>query len=212
MTDGHTTLYEDPAIHARRWWILAVLCLGVMVVFMNNSALNIAIPTLERDLQATSSELQWTIAIYSLVFAGLLFTTGALGDRYGRKGILQIGLGTFLVATLLTSQADEMGQIITGRAVMGVAAACVLPATLSIVVNVFPPGERVVSSAKHAFVDGIHLAGTIGAAFAVVSIGIVLRYLPRNTIQQGARTGPTEVPQEVGALDLAGAPPAFADD
>ena len=101
MTADATALYNDPTVHARRWWILATLCTGVMVVFMNNSAFNVAIPTLSRELHAPSSELQWTVAIYSLVFAGLLFTTGALGDRFGRKGILQIGLGLFLVTALM---------------------------------------------------------------------------------------------------------------
>jgi EmrB/QacA subfamily drug resistance transporter len=160
MTADATALYNDPTVHARRWWILATLCTGVLVVFMNNSALNVAIPTLSRELHATSSELQWTVAIYSLVFAGLLFTTGALGDRFGRKGILQIGFGLFLLTAVMTSQADEMWQIITGRAVMGLAAACVLPATLSIVVNVFPPGERGKAIAIWAAVTGF--AGTIG--------------------------------------------------
>ena len=69
-----------------------MLCLSLLIVFVGNSSLNVAIPTLSRDLHATESQLQWVVAIYSLVFAGLLFTTGALGDRFGRKGALQLGL------------------------------------------------------------------------------------------------------------------------
>src|SRR5262245_39326456 len=87
----------DP-VHRRRWWILAVLCLSLLIVFIGNSSLNVAIPTLSRELQATESQLQWVIAIYSLVFAGLLFTSGAIGDRFGRKGALQLGLVLFLAA------------------------------------------------------------------------------------------------------------------
>ena len=71
----------DPLVHARRWWTLAVLCLSLLIVFVGNSSLNVTLPTLSRQLHASTSELQWVVAIYSLVFAGLLFSTGALGDR-----------------------------------------------------------------------------------------------------------------------------------
>ena len=93
-TDAHT---EEQA-YDRRWWTLAVLCLSLLIVFVGNSSLNVALPTLSRDLGATESQLQWVVASYSLVFAGLLFTTGALGDRFGRKGALQLGLGVFFLA------------------------------------------------------------------------------------------------------------------
>ena len=92
-TDGHAA----EQAYARRWWTLAVLCLSLLIVFVGNSSLNVAIPTLSRDLGATESQLQWVVAIYSLVFAGLLFTTGALGDRFGRKGALQLGLAQFFL-------------------------------------------------------------------------------------------------------------------
>jgi len=131
----------DPA-HARRWWTLAVLCLSLIIVFVGNSSLNVTIPTLSRVLHATTSELQWVVAIYSLVFAGLLFTTGALGDRFGRKGALQLGLGIFLVAALAATRTDAMWELISCRALMGVAGAFIMPSTLSILINVFPPGER----------------------------------------------------------------------
>ena len=74
----------DEQIHERRWWTLAVLVLSLIIIFVGNSSLIVAIPVLSRDLHATTSQLQWVVAVYSLVFAGLLFTTGALGDRYGR--------------------------------------------------------------------------------------------------------------------------------
>jgi EmrB/QacA subfamily drug resistance transporter len=143
----------------RRWWTLAVLCLSLLIVFVGNSSLNVAIPTLARDLHATESQLQWVVASYSLVFAGLLFSTGAIGDRYGRKGVLQLGLVGFLVAAVLASLSAEMWQLIACRALMGAAAAFIMPATLSIVVNVFPPEERTKAIAIWA--------GTTGAAGAI---------------------------------------------
>src|SRR5215467_9949097 len=92
----------------RRWWMLGVLCLSLLIVFVGNSSLNVAIPTLSRDLGATESQLQWVVASYSLVFAGLLFTTGALGDRFGRKGALQLGLVVFALAAGLASMSTQM--------------------------------------------------------------------------------------------------------
>src|SRR5690349_14336255 len=127
--------------YALRWWTLAVLCLSLLIVFVGNSSLNVAIPTLSEDLGATNSQLQWVVASYSLVFAGLLFTAGAIGDRFGRKGALQGGLFGFLVAAALASQADSMWQLIGCRALMGASAAFIMPSTLSILVNIFPPDE-----------------------------------------------------------------------
>src|SRR4051795_7762068 len=106
--------------YARRWWTLAVLCLSLLIVFVGNSSLNVTIPTLSRDLGATTSQLQWVIAIYSLVFAGLLFSTGAIGDRFGRKGALQLGLVIYLAACVAATRADTMGLLIGCRAAMGV--------------------------------------------------------------------------------------------
>ena len=140
------TVVEVPAVegrvYARRWWTLAVLCLSLLIVFVGNSSLNVTIPTLSRELGASNAQLQWVIAAYSLVFAGLLFTTGALGDRYGRKGALQLGLVVYLAACLFATMSDAMWQLIACRAVMGVGAALIMPSTLSILVNVFPPHER----------------------------------------------------------------------
>ncbi len=144
----------------RRWWTLAVLCLSLLIVFVGNSSLNVAIPTLSRDLHATESQLQWVVAIYSLVFAGLLFSTGALGDRFGRKGVLQLGLVLFLVGAALASEATGMGQLIACRAIMGIAAALIMPSTLSIIINVFPGHERPKAIAIWASVTGA--AGALG--------------------------------------------------
>ena len=135
-------LFEDPIVHARRWRTLPVLCLSLAVVMIANGSLNIALPALARDLDASPSALQWMVDGYALVFAGLLFTAGTLGDRFGRKGALQAGLVLFLVGAVLAAMADTAAQIIACRAVMGVAAAFVMPSTLSILTSIFPPEER----------------------------------------------------------------------
>jgi EmrB/QacA subfamily drug resistance transporter len=126
----------------RRWWALAVLCLSLIIVFAGNATLNVAIPTLSRDLGASTSQLQWVVSVYSLVFAGALFTTGAIGDRFGRKGALQLGLLIYLAGALLASWSGTMDQLIGYRAVMGLGGAFIMPSTLSILINIFPPDER----------------------------------------------------------------------
>src|SRR5690606_10086236 len=132
----------DPAIHARRWRTLGVLCLSLTIVMIANMSLNLALPAIARDLDASTGSLQWMVDAYALVFAGLLFSAGALGDRFGRKGALQFGLGLFLVGSALAVVAETAGMVIGARAVMGVAAAFVMPSTLSIIANVFPAHER----------------------------------------------------------------------
>ena len=147
-------------LYERRWWTLGILCLSLLIVFTGNSTLNVALPTLSKDLGATQSQLQWVVAAYSLVFAGLLFTGGALGDRFGRKGALQLGLATYFVGALLASQATDTTQVIIFRCVMGAGAALIMPSTLSILVNVFPPHERAKAIAIWAATTGF--AGSLG--------------------------------------------------
>ncbi|HEX3621376.1 MAG TPA: MFS transporter [Acidimicrobiales bacterium] len=134
---------QDPdLVHARRWAILGVLNLSLVIIVAGNASLNVALPTIVRDLHASSSQLEWMVAAYSLVFAGLVLPMGALGDRFGRKGLLQAGLATFLLGALGGSFATAPWHVIATRMVMGVGAAMIMPATLSIVTNVFPPHER----------------------------------------------------------------------
>src|SRR3712207_5438398 len=108
-------LHEDPDVHGRRWFILAVMCLSLVLVVMSVSGLNVAIPTIQRDLGATASELQWIIDAYGLVFAGVLLTAGALGDRYGRKEALLGGLTIFAIGAAIGGLADSAGVVIVGR-------------------------------------------------------------------------------------------------
>src|SRR5689334_24799889 len=111
ITDAPAAVEAPPTLDPRRWWMLGVLCLSLLIVFVGNSSLNVTIPTLSRELHASESQLQWVVAAYSLVFAGLLFSTGAIGDRFGRKGVLQLGLLVFLVAAVLASASGEMWQL-----------------------------------------------------------------------------------------------------
>jgi EmrB/QacA subfamily drug resistance transporter len=159
-----------PEVYQRRWWILVVLCTSLMIVIVGNTALNVAIPTLSRELGASTSSLQWMVDGYALVFAGLLLTAGALGDRYGRRGALQLGLVVFLAGSVFAAFADAAGEVIAGRAVMGVGAAFVMPATLSILTNVFPPAERTKAIAVWAGIAGG------GAAIGPIASGFLLQH------------------------------------
>jgi len=128
--------------YERRWWTLGVLCISLVMIVMANASLNVALPTLADDLHASSSSLQWIVDAYSLVFAGLLLTAGSLGDRYGRRLALNGGLIVFGAASLFAVLSNSSTAVIGARAVMGVGAAFVMPATLSILAHVFPPNER----------------------------------------------------------------------
>jgi EmrB/QacA subfamily drug resistance transporter len=127
---------------ARRWWILLVLCFGLLVIVLDNSILNVAIPTIVRDLDATNSQLQWIVDAYTIVFAGLLLTAGSLGDRFGRRPALQFGFVVFGLGSIAAALASTADQLIATRAFMGIGGAFIMPATLSIITNVFPAGER----------------------------------------------------------------------
>ncbi len=129
-------------IDRRRWWTLGVLCLSLVLIIANASALNVNLPVLQRAFNSSNSGLQWVVDAYSLVFAGLLLPAGALADRYGRKTALQFGLVVMGAASLVAMLATATWQLIACRAVMGVGAAFVMPGTLSILTNVFPPEER----------------------------------------------------------------------
>jgi EmrB/QacA subfamily drug resistance transporter len=155
----------------RRWLALGVLCLSLLVVGIDTSILNVAIPTLVRDLDATPSQLQWIVDSYVLVFAGLLLTAGKLGDRFGRKGVMNAGLCVFLGASLGAATASTPGALIAWRGIMGIGAALVMPATLSILVNIFTePRERRRAIAYWS------LMNAAGAFVGPVTGGLLLRH------------------------------------
>src|SRR4051812_20240055 len=108
------------ALDPRRWWGLAVLCLSLLTISIDNTILNVALPTLARELDAGASQLQWIVDAYMLVFAGLLLTAGSLGDRFGRRRALTAGLVVFGVGSLLAALSSGSGELIASRALMGV--------------------------------------------------------------------------------------------
>lgn len=155
--------------HPRRWAILGVLVVSLLVVVLDNTILNIALPTIQRDLKASQGELVWAVDSYILAFAALLFTWGVLGDRFGRKKILIIGLVLFAAASAVCAFSVSSGMLIGFRSVMGIGGAAVLPTTLAIITVVFPPHER--GKAIGAW------AGAVGAAVALGPIlgGVLLQ-------------------------------------
>ena len=155
--------------HPRRWAILGVLVVSLLVVVLDNTILNIALPTIQRDLKASQGELVWAVDSYILAFAALLFTWGVLGDRLGRKKVLVIGLVLFAAASAVCAFSVSSGMLIGFRAVMGIGGAAVLPTTLAIITVVFPPHER--GKAIGAW------AGAVGAAVALGPIlgGVLLQ-------------------------------------
>jgi EmrB/QacA subfamily drug resistance transporter len=142
-------------LYAKRWWALGALCLSLVVIGMDNTILNVALPTLSRDLGASASQLQWMVDSYVLVFAGLLLTMGALGDRFGRKKALNIGLTIFGIGSVASAFSGSASTLIATRALMGVGGALIMPATLSIITNIFPTHERGRAIGIWAGVSGI---------------------------------------------------------
>jgi EmrB/QacA subfamily drug resistance transporter len=175
VVDMETATASDGArqvapLDGKRWGTLSVLCLSLLMVVVGNTALNVAIPTLVRDIHATDTQLQWIVDAYSLVFAGLLLTCGALGDRFGRKGALTIGLCIFGTGSFLAGISDTPNQLIVCRAIMGMGGAFVMPATLSILTNVFPVHERARAIAIWAGVAGA------GGAIGPITSGYLLAH------------------------------------
>jgi DHA2 family multidrug resistance protein-like MFS transporter len=150
--------------HPRRWGILGVLVVSLLVVVLDNTVLNVAMRTLAapapKGISATQSELEWAINSYTLVFAGLLFSFGVLGDRWGRKRMLMTGLVLFGAASLISAYAQDPSQLIAARALMGIGGAAIMPVTLSIISNVFDPRER--AKAIGVWTGAVGLAIAIG--------------------------------------------------
>jgi EmrB/QacA subfamily drug resistance transporter len=162
----------DPEVepHPRRRLILYILCLSLTMVVISMSSLNVALPSIQRELDAGGSDLQWIVDAYVLVFAGLLLPFGALGDRWGRKRVLLVGMTLFGVLSALAAFSTSPAQVIAYRAGLGVAAALVMPATLSIVTVIFPRAERPKAVAIWAAFAGA--GGAIGPPIS----GILLKF------------------------------------
>ncbi|MER6979584.1 MFS transporter [Streptomyces carpinensis] len=201
-----------PQGHPQRWLILAVICLAQLTVLLDNTVLNVAIPSLTSELHAATSDIQWMINAYSLVQSGLLLTAGSAADRYGRKKMLLAGLALFGAGSLVAGLADSTGQLIAARAGMGVGGALLLTTTLAVVMQIFTPEEHPkaigVWSAVSAlgFATGPLIGGFVlnhfwwGAIFlinlpvAALGLAAVVALVPESKNPQGDR------PDLLGAL------------
>lgn len=154
--------------HPRRWLILGIMCTCLVLVVAGVSSLNLAIPSIIDDLNPTNTETLWIIDGYALVFAGLLLPCGAIGDRYGRKGALLVGLAIFAGCALWASTSNSPTMLIMARGSMGIGAALVMPATLSIIISVFPLHERAKAIGAWAGFAGA------GAAVGIIAGGFLL--------------------------------------
>ena len=168
MTNPTDHLGPDGLGHPRRNAILAIMCLCLVLIVAAVSSLNVAIPTIVRELDPSSTEQLWILDAYALVFAGLLLLGGALGDRYGRRHALIIGLVIFAGASTLAAYADDPTQLIAYRAIMGIGAALIMPATLSTLTVVFAPQDRAKAIATWAGFAGA------GGAIGPVASGLLL--------------------------------------
>jgi len=142
----------------RRWWTLGAMCFALFMVMLDNTVVNVALPSIQRDLHASLSGLEWTINAYTLTFAVLLVTGGRLGDIYGRRRMFLFGVVTFALSSATIGLAPNEAWLVTSRAVQGVGAAFMMPATLSIITNAFPPQERGKAIGTWAGVSALALA------------------------------------------------------
>jgi len=138
---------------------LVVTCLGLFMVFLDGSIVNVALPTIQTDLHAQLSDLQWVVDAYTLPFAALMLTAGTLGDRFGRKRLFLFGLVLFVLGSLLCGVAPTLGLLLVGRAVQGTGAAALSPGSLAVLVAAFPePRQRAQAIGLWAGISGVGLA------------------------------------------------------
>ncbi len=154
---------SEQHIYPRRWWAFVALSFSLLVIGLDNTVLNVALPTIARDLSATQSQLQWIVDAYTLVFAGLLLTMGSLGDRFGRKKALLVGLTIFGAGSIWAAFSGSANVLIAARAFMGIGGALIMPTTLSITTNIFEGKERGRAIGAWAGVAGLSII--IGPVF-----------------------------------------------
>jgi EmrB/QacA subfamily drug resistance transporter len=169
-------LNKEALIYKRRWWTFLVLALAILIVVIDHTILNVALPTLQLSLGATTSQLQWIIDAYVLAFATLLLTMGTLGDRIGRAKMLRIGMTVFGFASLGAVFSDTAWQLIVARVGMGIGAAIIMPSTLAIITNIFPEDERGKAIGAWGAMNGI------GVALGPLLGGILLSHFEWNSI------------------------------
>ncbi|MBG0566260.1 MFS transporter [Actinoplanes aureus] len=195
----------------RRWWILVVLCLSSLVLVIDSMALTVAVPPMTADLGATAQDMQWILDSYILVFAGLLLTSGSLGDRFGRRRVMIIGLVLFGAASLAATYVQDPIEVIAARIAMGVGGALIMPSTLSILITVFDAEERNKAMAAWGSVSMLGLVGSpvlggvlidhfswrsiffINVPVVVLAIVAALALMPESK-------GPWQKPDPLGAI------------
>ncbi len=195
----------------RRWWILIVLCLSSLVLVVDSMALTVAVPSMTADLGASAQDTQWILDSYILVFAGLLLTSGSLGDRFGRRRIMLMGLLLFGAASLAATFCTSPGEVIAVRIAMGIGGALIMPSTLSILITVFDEEERPRAMAAWGSVSMLGLVGSpvLGGVlidrFSWQSIFfinvpvVVLAVLAALTLMPESK-GPWQKPDPLGAV------------
>ncbi|MFE6923045.1 MFS transporter [Nocardia sp. NPDC057663] len=167
-----TAPVEPETVYGRRWAALAVLCLSVLIGVMTNTSLIVAAPDMTLDLALTSQDLQWIIDGYTIPYAALMLLMGAIGDKYSRRGMLLVGLVLFASGAVLGSVVDSAEWVIAARAIMGTAAAMIMPATLSLLVATFPKRERAVAITIWTATTGLAIAiGPLIAGWLLVDHG-----------------------------------------
>ena len=171
VMDGITAREKAQSrIYRMRWWTLAVVSVTVVLATIDETILNVAIPSLQRDLGASASSLLWIMNSYMVVFGGLLLTMGGVGDRFGRARMLRYGLAVFALSSLGAALAQSPAQLIGARAIMGMGGAMMMPATLAVIVNVFEEKEKPKAIAIWAMMAGI------GVALGPMLGGALLKY------------------------------------
>jgi EmrB/QacA subfamily drug resistance transporter len=199
-------------VYARRWYTLVVLCLSLLVIVIDSTIVNVALPTFTRQLHASTSGLQWIVDAYTLTFAALLLLAGAIADRYGRHHALAAGLAVFAVGSLAAAFTNTTTELIAARAVMGVGGAFIMPATLSILTTLFTdPAERAKATGLWAAVSGLGVAigpvagGWLLAHFSWDSIFLVNLPIAAIALIAGRWVVPASRAPRSGRLDLTGA-------
>jgi EmrB/QacA subfamily drug resistance transporter len=142
----------------RRWWTLAAMCFALFMIMLDNTVVNVALPSIQADLDTTIASLEWTVNAYTLTFAVLLVTGGRMGDIFGRRRMFLFGVAVFAGSSAAIGLAPNQSWLVAGRAVQGVGAAFMMPATLSIITNAFPPEMRGKAIGTWAGVSGLALA------------------------------------------------------